>query len=163
MIGLCNKKAVCSGISEILRNVLAVRGIECYNVTGSSHAFNQVKINGKWYYTDLTADMENFINGNTLENTLLSREDFIRHGDSTNIMHVLDIPQDVEETTESYDKTELQQVQTMIHSSTVGKKNQTSVDFENAISDERIAEGITSPTAHSLKQLERSSEKENTH
>ena len=158
MVGLCNRNAVCSGISEILRNVLAARGIECYYVTGLSHAFNQVKINGKWYYTDLTADMENFINGDALEDTLLSSEELRRHGDAINMMHVLDKPQDLEESTESYDKSELRRVQQIAYSSIIGQNKQTSVDFENAVSPERIATGIRSPTATSLRQLEHLSE-----
>lgn len=53
-------RCVCGGYAEILRNVLAQKGIEAKEIIGhdsedgGSHAWNQVKIGGQWFNTDLT-------------------------------------------------------------------------------------------------------------
>lgn len=51
---------VCQGYAVILNQLLRHSGIVCYNVFGSTkgggHAWNTVKIGGKWYYSDLTWD-----------------------------------------------------------------------------------------------------------
>lgn len=61
-------RTVCAGYSDILKNALDMVGIESvidsgnanYNQTRNTytggHAWNKVKIDGKWYYTDLTWD-----------------------------------------------------------------------------------------------------------
>lgn len=64
--GLKDGKCVCAGYADILRNALALVGVECRINSGladasdarSRHAWNQVKIDGKWYYTDLTWDRQ---------------------------------------------------------------------------------------------------------
>ncbi len=59
-----HKKCVCEGYAETLRNALALKGIECRYVRGeniktsSNHAWNQVKIGGKWFNVDLTWAIE---------------------------------------------------------------------------------------------------------
>ena len=151
---MCKGKSVCVGISEILRNVLAVRGLECNLIQGNGHAFNQVKINGKWYYTDLTSDLDNFLNGNELKDTLLSEDEFKYFEGKCLPMHSIPIPQDLEEATESYNRDELRKMQLMIHSEMIGKKEQTSEDFENEVSMERIAQGISSRTIQNIMQNE---------
>lgn len=125
--------------------------------------FNQVKINEKWYYTDLTWDLDNFLKGNELNDTLLSENEF-KYVDGKIIpMHSIPIPQGVEDATESYDRDELRKIQSVIHSSIVEKKEQTSEKFENEVSNERISDGITSSTVQSIiqdKQANRESNKE---
>lgn len=64
--GLTDGKCVCAGYADILRNALSLVGVNCRLNTGcgranssdSRHAWNQVQIDGKWYYTDLTWDRQ---------------------------------------------------------------------------------------------------------
>lgn len=59
---LLERKGVCRGFSILLKNLLDIVGIECIILSSklddesNAHAYNQVKINGKWYYCDLTWD-----------------------------------------------------------------------------------------------------------
>lgn len=77
MNGLKDGKCVCAGYADILRNALDLVGIEARKNGGrvhasdphSGHAWNQVKIDGKWYYTDLTWDRQK-------DDTLGSRKNF---------------------------------------------------------------------------------------
>jgi hypothetical protein len=52
--------AVCDGYSDTFRIFMLLNGIECITVEGytdsTSHAWNQVKLDGKWYNIDLTWD-----------------------------------------------------------------------------------------------------------
>lgn len=65
--GLLDKKCVCAGYSDILRNILKCVNIESQFMKGTSylhgHAWNQVKIDDNWYNTDVTADRDNIILG----------------------------------------------------------------------------------------------------
>ena len=72
--GLVDKKCVCAGYADILQNVLACVGIECNYVSGQidfeagytlnlddpepGHAWNMVKLDNEWYWTDLTWDAD---------------------------------------------------------------------------------------------------------
>ena len=50
---------VCQGYSLIMYKLLTDAGVDCHYVTGDAggpHAWNIVKINGKWYYLDATWD-----------------------------------------------------------------------------------------------------------
>ena len=58
-------KAVCQGYAEAFSYFMYVLGIECEMVTGTAnngnglwigHAWNRVKIDGNWYYIDVTWD-----------------------------------------------------------------------------------------------------------
>lgn len=59
---LSSKAGVCGGYSYALKFLLDIMGIECTivsskrDINGMGHAFNQVKINNKWYYCDVTWD-----------------------------------------------------------------------------------------------------------
>ena len=60
---LLNRKGVCQGIALALKFVLNVCGIECNIVSSivfneSCHAYNQIKINEKWYNSDLCHDLD---------------------------------------------------------------------------------------------------------
>lgn len=54
--GLLLGKCVCAGFSDILKNCLSEIGIEAREISGNNHQWNQVKIEGRWYNVDLTAD-----------------------------------------------------------------------------------------------------------
>ncbi|WP_026527128.1 leucine-rich repeat protein [Butyrivibrio sp. VCD2006] len=51
-------KAVCSGYAYAYEKIMNRLGIECKYVTSDalSHAWNIIKVNGKWYYVDCTWD-----------------------------------------------------------------------------------------------------------
>lgn len=55
---LCLKSGVCSGYAYAYRLILAAYGIDCKFVESASmnHAWNLVKLNGKWYHVDVTWD-----------------------------------------------------------------------------------------------------------
>ena len=67
---LISKKGVCAGYARVLQIILSIVGIDSLyvvskikkeldddgNLKEDCHAFNQVKLNGKWYYCDLTWD-----------------------------------------------------------------------------------------------------------
>lgn len=65
--GLINGCCVCMGYAEILRNVLSCVGIESRIIVafpqagGEGHAWNQVRIGGKWFDVDLTNDRNQII------------------------------------------------------------------------------------------------------
>ena len=58
---LCQKKAVCAGISKAIYRLLSQLNVECYYVTGLSsgipHAWNIVQLDGLYYYLDATSDI----------------------------------------------------------------------------------------------------------
>ncbi|MCR5147104.1 MAG: hypothetical protein K6B70_07195, partial [Clostridia bacterium] len=84
--GILTEKSVCSGYSVILAQALKLVNIEANTRQGKAplgdlHAWNQVKIDGEWYNTDLTADSSNL--GNIYTNPyccLRSDEVFARQG-----------------------------------------------------------------------------------
>lgn len=55
---LVNGTAVCSGYTSAYQDLMLRAGIECRYVISEKmdHAWNQVKIGGKWYHVDLTWD-----------------------------------------------------------------------------------------------------------
>lgn len=57
---LKNGKAVCDGYAETFMLFMVMNGLEAETVTGQAdggpHAWNQVKVDGKWYNLDLTWD-----------------------------------------------------------------------------------------------------------
>ena len=56
---LKNKYAVCAGYAKTFKLLCNLSGLECTYVTGKArgyHAWNQVKIDGKWYNVDVTWD-----------------------------------------------------------------------------------------------------------
>lgn len=57
--GVIRGSAVCDGISKAYSVMCAIEGIDCVRVTGDDglggeHAWNKVKISGKWYLSDAT-------------------------------------------------------------------------------------------------------------
>lgn len=59
---LIDGKAVCLGYAETFRLFMDMAGVECVTVTGAAfrnrenHAWNMVRLNGKWYCVDSTWD-----------------------------------------------------------------------------------------------------------
>lgn len=57
---LVNNRATCEGFSEALQYLLLLSDINCISVVGESkeqpHEWNMVKVDGEWYYFDVTWD-----------------------------------------------------------------------------------------------------------
>ena len=51
---LIEHKAVCQGICELVYTMMNKAGLPCRIVTSSSHGWNIVQVDGKWYYVDAT-------------------------------------------------------------------------------------------------------------
>lgn len=83
--GLINGKSMCSGYSEILRNVMSEVDIECIYINGDgkdkggAHAWNQVKLDGQWYNVDLTNDRDAIVENREPPSFLKSNEDFVKY------------------------------------------------------------------------------------
>lgn len=81
---LLDGRAVCAGYSLALKYALQYVGIEAKRISGHAylenedgdHAWNQVKIDGRWYNTDLTWDYEDLREGKELKYCLKSDEFF---------------------------------------------------------------------------------------
>ena len=80
---LLEGRAVCAGYALALEQVLKYNGIEAKVIGGyaygkpiNGHAWNQVRIDGKWYNADLTWDMMSIKRGEDLEYCLVSDEKF---------------------------------------------------------------------------------------
>lgn len=58
---LIEKSAVCEGCATLLYRMLSMFGVPCRIITGRGlreyHAWNLVKLNGKWYNADVTWDL----------------------------------------------------------------------------------------------------------
>ena len=90
-------EGVCEGNSKALTQALSLVNIECKNIIGDAidietgnptHEWNQVKINDKWYNSDLTWDLENIIDGKSLEYCLIGdREFYLEHTADDNILN----------------------------------------------------------------------------
>ena len=69
-----------AGYSELLNKCLERVDIESKSIHGklddSKHSYNQVKLDGKWYNTDLSIDRENILEGRSLKYTLKSDKEF---------------------------------------------------------------------------------------
>jgi hypothetical protein len=69
---LINKKGICSGIAGVFKIIALEVGIECQVVSSFNHAWNVVKIGEYWYHLDLTFDLDNIKNENSLQYFLKS-------------------------------------------------------------------------------------------
>lgn len=102
--GLLNNTCVCEGYAKILKQTLACVGISSRVVIGDAteelHAWNQVKIDGIWYNTDLTWDAERIKEGRELDYCLQSDEEFINHSTESTIK---------EDCNQSYDRNKINQ------------------------------------------------------
>lgn len=106
--GILKGESVCTGYAEILRNFLACRNIECRIISSQGHSYNQVKINGKWYYVDLTNDADNIRSGKRFKWCLKGKDTFIN---DNNIGLHNDYPnQRIDEAKEDYPEEEIKNV-----------------------------------------------------
>lgn len=88
--GLVEGTCVCSGYADIMKNALALVGVDSktnsgltHKVNGGGHAWNQVKIDGKWYYCDVTWDEKKSSPNPKNRNynwILKGRDEFTRNG-----------------------------------------------------------------------------------
>lgn len=73
---LAKGKSVCEEIAKTMQELLELVGIptemEIGKLNQSFHAWNRVKLNGKWYYCDMTNDCSAIQNGQTPNFCLLS-------------------------------------------------------------------------------------------
>ena len=93
--GLVKGKAICSGYSIILHEALQYVGIKSKYIEGQpnfnsnvkvAHAWNQVKIDGKWYNVDVTWDAGNLQTIGYWKYALLDDKEFKKsHKDFPNI------------------------------------------------------------------------------
>lgn len=85
--GLLKRKCVCAGYADILRNALAMVGIEAQYVSGKAsgeaHAWNKVKLDGIWYNTDLTWDAAKIRLGKVPEYCLKTDEQICKYDKKT--------------------------------------------------------------------------------
>lgn len=51
---LTGGRGICAGYAQLMEYALGKLGIECEYVTTDAHAWNIVKLGGKWYHTDVT-------------------------------------------------------------------------------------------------------------
>lgn len=83
--GLLNGQSMCGGYSEILRNVLSEVGIDSIYISGEgkdklgNHAWNQVKLDGRWFNVDLTNDRYNILDNTECQYFLKSDSEFKRY------------------------------------------------------------------------------------
>lgn len=55
--GAMNKGVVvCQGYAETFKDFMSLQGIECEIITSENHAWNKVKVDGEYYYIDVTWD-----------------------------------------------------------------------------------------------------------
>ena len=80
IIGIINGKCICRGFCGIIRDLCSLANIETKIIKGISkndgHAWNQVKLDGKWYNIDLTWDYSNLLNNKNAYFFLKSDRDF---------------------------------------------------------------------------------------
>lgn len=107
LLGCLDKKMLCAGISELTRNVLLSKNIDCIFVGAIEHVFNIVKIDDKWYYLDLTFDLEKFKNESEPQFFLVSKDELNK---DHNLMHIPELGQVVEEAKESYDRDKISDI-----------------------------------------------------
>ena len=70
-------RCICSGDAETLRNLCMIKGIECITVHSDNHSFNQVKIQGIWYFIDLTQNRDKIRKNGNIDYLLQSKQNFI--------------------------------------------------------------------------------------
>ena len=79
---------MCSGYADIAKHVFDCVGIECRKIGGTDkkgegHAWNQIKIDNKWYNLDLTWDRDLILMGYPARWILKSDKQFENHSEYT--------------------------------------------------------------------------------
>ncbi len=109
--GLLDRRCVHAGYAEILRNACAICGIEARyvsskekiiidddgNISEENYAYNQVKVDGKWYNVDLTLDRAGIVKGQLPQYFLKNDVDFTKiegNGSDKDILNRYHMPCD---------------------------------------------------------------------
>lgn len=100
---LVNKTAVCQGYANLLYRMLLESGVDCRMITcteytggeGGNHAWNIVKINGKWYNVDCTWDA-------TIKQREYQYQYFLKSGSSFDTDHKRDYEYSTDEFNAEY-------------------------------------------------------------
>ena len=110
---LLEKKAVCDGKTKLFTLLAGIEGYETVRVTGvlrdpktlqtENHAWNKIKLNGKWYIVDITNDDHTqAIQGVAQRYEVLSHKYFLVSDSETSATHIEDYPTKYPDATESY-------------------------------------------------------------
>lgn len=105
-------RSVCSGYAKSLQYIMQQEDIPCMLVlgtgkSGEDHAWNLVKINGSWYYVDITSG-ENFYNFDTFDKiptNIMNYDYFCVNTEELLRTHTIDMPIELpvyEETAANY-------------------------------------------------------------
>lgn len=107
--GLINKETVCQGYALLTYRMLVQAGVKCRYVvgeyipkgedSGENHAWNIVKLGGKWYYMDSTWDACAY---EQVPNDINKYLYFLKGSDSFNEEHVIDVNENGEDITNLY-------------------------------------------------------------
>lgn len=88
IVGLVGRTCVCRGYAGIVRDSCAIFNIESLVIKGNNdeaaHAWNQVKLDGKWYNVDLTWDRKAILENNDFYWMLKGTNEFNKYGFNIN-------------------------------------------------------------------------------
>ena len=82
-----NKKGVCEAYSKAFQTLCYAVGINANQAVGVGHMWNTVKLDGDWYYVDVTWD-DPIVNGGTID--IISYDYFNKTTAQMNVDHSLD-------------------------------------------------------------------------
>lgn len=82
---LLDKSAVCDGYASAFQYYMLLLDIPCNTIVNSDHAWNQVYVNGKWYFVDVTWDdpVWDYYGTVSHQNLLKSKAAFTEHDFTT--------------------------------------------------------------------------------
>lgn len=82
---LLDKSAVCDGYASAFQYYMLLLDIPCNTIINSDHAWNQVYVNGNWYFVDVTWDdpVWDYYGSVSHQYLLKSKEAFLNHDWST--------------------------------------------------------------------------------
>lgn len=82
---LLDKSAVCDGYASAFQYYMLLLDIPCNTIINSDHAWNQVCVNGKWYFVDVTWDdpVWDYYGTVSHQNLLKSKAAFTEHDFTT--------------------------------------------------------------------------------
>ena len=82
-----NKKGVCEAYSKAFQTLCYAVGINANQAVGVGHMWNTVKLDGDWYYVDVTWD-DPIVNGGTID--IISYDYFNKTTAQMHVAHSLD-------------------------------------------------------------------------
>lgn len=77
MAVLLNKKGVCQSYAYTFNNAMREIGVDSVLLVSSTHAWNAVRINGKWFYVDVTWDDPTYEDPNDISSTYIRYDYFL--------------------------------------------------------------------------------------